>query len=173
MHDVGNIGLRVTAFFEDGGDLPQVGNGVEIGGALFLAVAAVQVGADGGVVELPVSWQTWSMWSTTVSSVMPALSIAVRSHKGETIQMSMAVPMTPPRWASALICRSSSWRSWSHKARQQLCVASTGPVKISIASQNACSAKWLTSRIIPAASSASSMGPPLAVRPPGAWVPCE
>ena len=43
------------------------------------------------------------MWSATVASVIPVLSIASGSHRGDNIQSSNAVPITPPRAASALI----------------------------------------------------------------------
>ena len=53
MHDVGDVGLRISAPLKNGGNLPQVGDGLHIGGALLLAVAAVQIGPDGGVARAP------------------------------------------------------------------------------------------------------------------------
>ena len=122
---------------------------------------------------LPATWQTWSMWSTTVSRVMPVLSAASLSQRGDSIQASNAAPMTPPRSTSAWICRSSSWRSWSHRARQQLWVAMTRPPKASRASRNPCSAEVADVEDHPGFLQGPQHRGSPRVRPPGAWVPWE
>jgi hypothetical protein len=49
VQDVGDVGVAVAALCQQAGEALQVGDGIQILGALFAAEAAVQVGADGGV----------------------------------------------------------------------------------------------------------------------------
>src|SRR5262249_3980807 len=48
VHDALDVGVLVAAAAEQLGHLLQVGDGVQVAGRLLLAVAAVEVGADGG-----------------------------------------------------------------------------------------------------------------------------
>jgi hypothetical protein len=50
VHDAFDVGVGVAAFLQHGGQVLQIGDGVEIAGRLFLAEAAVEVGADGGMI---------------------------------------------------------------------------------------------------------------------------
>ncbi len=49
----GDVGIGVATLTEHGGDVLQVGNGVEVAGRLFAAKAAIEVAAQGGVLAVP------------------------------------------------------------------------------------------------------------------------
>ena len=104
MHDVGDVFFLIATIFEHGGDAGEVGDGIEIFGGLFGAVAAVEVCTDAAVEGVAGELadvvdeiaDDFEFEATSCGVVWP------RIQPGIIIQASRAAPMTPPRSMRAL-----------------------------------------------------------------------
>ena len=76
------------------------------------------------------------------------------------------MPTTPPAPPRARSCSSVRLRGWSHRARQQLWLATTGAVEKSRTSQKPRSFRWETSRSMPSSFIRRTTSRPKPVSPP-------
>ena len=129
---------RVAAVAQHPGNPCEIGDRVEIARGLLGAVAAVEIGADGGVAG--VAGQLADMIDV-IDEILPWLQsagvVSPLIQPGVIIQASSARADHPAALDRIFNCSSVNWRSSGTSARQLEWVARTGPWKVSIAFEKA------------------------------------